>query len=214
VRGVPAVCLLALLAAAGPAQAGVFRCVQADGSIRFAGSPHVCERGATEVQPPGDRLQRVPAPPAAPDESPAAAPGAAPAPSAALDALWLSAAAAGPGWEVVREIPPDPKSDPDLVGWGVRALDTRHYTRHAGGRVEVCSVEIWQFENEARAEAAHAGFHYPDWQIDREGALLVMLRAVTMAPGVAPSRAVFADCRSLGERIRARAHPTPPAGGR
>ncbi len=192
--------LLAVLASAGPAGAGLFRCVRADGSIRFADSPHACGRDEAEAHTPQDRIVRAPAAPAeAPDGAPE------------LHELWLSAAEAGSGWEVVRELPGDPSRDPDLVAWGVRAQDTRHYSRHAGGRSQVCSVEIWAFHDEARARAAHEGFAYPNWEIHREGALLVMLRAVTLTPGQAPHRSVFADCRRLGDRIRARARPAPPA---
>ncbi len=199
-RGGPALLLLAILAGAGPAAAGVFRCVRPDGSIRFADSPHACGEDEAEAHTPPDRLVRAPAAPVQATEV-----------GPELDGLWLSAAEAGSGWEVVRELPGDPSRDPDLVAWGVRAQDTRHYSRHAGGSSQVCSVEIWAFHDAARARAAHEGFAYPNWEIHREGALLVMLRAVTLAPGQAPHRSVFADCRRLGERIRARARPTTPA---
>ena len=42
---------------------------------------------------------------------------------------------------MVREAPGDPRSDPDLVRWGVRAQSARHYTRYIGRRVQVSREE-------------------------------------------------------------------------
>ncbi len=121
-----------------------------------------------------------------------------------LEQVLLPAHAVG-GWDVVREAAGDPRSDPDLVRWGVRAQRARHYTRYAGPRVQVCSVEVWAFESDRRARAAEANFAYPDWRIMREGALLVMVRGLTQTRGEAPRRGVFADCELLGRRVRTRA---------
>ena len=121
-----------------------------------------------------------------------------------LEQVLLPAHAVG-GWDVVREAPGDPRSDPDLVRWGVRAQRARHYTRYAGPRVQVCSVEVWAFDSDQRARAAEANFAYPDWRIVREGALLLMVRGLTQTRGEAPRRGVFADCELLGRRVRTRA---------
>jgi hypothetical protein len=120
-----------------------------------------------------------------------------------VEQAWLSAAALGPGWEVVREEPSAPEHDPDLVGWGVRSQHARHYTRHRDGNVEVCSVEIWGFGSVEQARAAEQGFAYPGWRFEREGALLLMSRGIRMAPGQAPRRGVSLDCARIGDRIRA-----------
>jgi hypothetical protein len=108
-------------------------------------------------------------------------------------------------WEIVEEMPQDPKGDPDLVEWGVVAQRTRHYTRSKStGVSQVCSVELWAFENEARARLGHENFEFPDWRIDRSGDTLIMLRAVTLR-AEATERTIFPDCGKLGEIVRARA---------
>jgi hypothetical protein len=120
-----------------------------------------------------------------------------------VEEAWVAPADLGRGWEIVREAPGAPESDPDLVAWGVRSQHARHYTRHRDGTVEVCSVEIWGFASVAQARAAQAGFAYPGWQFDREGALLLMSRGLRMAPGQPPRRGVFAACARIGARVRA-----------
>ncbi len=107
-------------------------------------------------------------------------------------------------WEIVEETPTDPTQDADLVEWGVVAQRTRHYTRKSSSASQVCSVELWAFENNARARLAHENFEFPDWRIDREGDTLVMLRAVTIRNG-ATQRTIYPDCEKLGEIARARA---------
>jgi hypothetical protein len=101
-------------------------------------------------------------------------------------------------------MPQDPNKDADLVEWGVVAQRTRHYTRNSSGASQVCSVELWAFENEARARLAQENFEFPDWKIDRKGDMLVMLRAVTLRGAVA-ERTIFPDCEKFGEVVRARA---------
>jgi hypothetical protein len=209
--------VLLVLAGAGGAESassGVFRCLAPDGRIRFADSPHRCPRGSVELDTPADRLQSFPDAPDARGQSLPAAPDtpgneSGPAPRHGLDAIWLSAAEIGPGWDVVREAPVDPSADPDLVAWGVRVQDARHYTRDRDGSVQVCSVELWSFSDAARAEAAHQGFAHPGWRIGREGHLLVMLRGLTLTRGSEPSRGVFEDCARIGDRIQRRARPAP-----
>jgi len=122
-----------------------------------------------------------------------------------LDRTWVPAESIGAGWEVTREAPGEPARDPDLVGWGVRAQQARHYSRHSRGVVEVCSVEIWEFASVGQARAAEAGFVYPDWHFARAGSLLLMSRSLVQARGRAPQRSLSADCVRIGERIRARA---------
>jgi hypothetical protein len=122
-----------------------------------------------------------------------------------LERSLLNAGAVGVEWDIVEEAVVDAAGDPDLVEWGVRAQRTRHYTRRSSAGEQVCSIELWVFASAGQAGLAHASFAYPDWQILREGPLLVMTRSLTRAPGVPPRRALFADCEALGERTRARA---------
>ena len=189
--------LLALIAllAAGSASAEVFRCEDPDGRLRFVDVSHACG-GA--VHPLKGRLERV-----GPVAPPAAAASSAPA-HPPLVALLLSEAEAGDGWEVVREVPGRPADDPDLVRWGVRAQQARHYTRDLAGTAEVCSIELWSFASLEQATAARAGFSYPEWQIGREGEILMMVRGLRSPRRGAPERGVFAACEALGQRVRAR----------
>ena len=198
---------LAGAVAAGPAAASVFRCIESHGAIRFVDSPHACPLGSVESQDLARRVESLPSAP--PPEEEEAADESRSAPVRSLAAIWLSAAEIGLGWDVVREAPIDPADDPDLVAWGVRAQDARHYTRDADGSVQVCSVELWTFADEARTRAAHQGFAYPDWRIEREGNLLLMLRGVTITRGSPPQRGIFEDCSRIGDRIQQRAGADP-----
>lgn len=122
-----------------------------------------------------------------------------------LERAFLAARELGHGWDVVREAPGDPSRDPDLVGWGVREQQVRHYTRDRLGVLQVCSVEIWRFASLEQARAAHAGFHYPGWKISRTGTLLVMLHGLSRPWGQVETRGVFAECGAIGSRILERA---------
>lgn len=135
----------------------------------------------------------------------AAAAAAGPRSAAELERVLLSQADLGRAWDVMREVPGDPSRDPDLVRWGVRAQLARHYTRHATGYIHVCSIEVWAFAGPDQARAAHDGFAYPDWQILREGSLLVMLRGLSQRRGGPPQRGVFPECKKLGARTQQRA---------
>jgi len=104
----------------------------------------------------------------------------------------------------VNEMPEDPTKDADLVEWGVVAQRTRHYTRQSGGASQVCSIELWAFEDTARARLAQENFEFPDWRIDRSGDTLVMVRAVTLRRDTT-ERTIFPDCAKLGAIVRARA---------
>jgi len=130
--------------------------------------------------------------------------------AAGAEEALFGAAEAGPGWSVVDEAPEDASADPDLRRWGVRERRARHYTREASGAIQVCSIEVWTFGQDAQARAAHAGFAYPEWRIEREGRVLVMLRGLVMARGRPPQRGVFPACGSLGERVRSRTRVGSP----
>jgi hypothetical protein len=195
-RRLPLVLVGLLVAAASGDASELYRCEQPEGSLRFADSPHAC-RGAVPHALRG-RIQQ------GETSSPPAAPAQGSSPVRDLAALLLGATEVGPGWEVVREVPGDPSRDPDLVDWGVSARLARHYTRQRAGTTEVCSIELWSFRTPGQAAAAEAGFSYPDWQIVREGEILLMARGLRRAQGVAPERGVSAACEGLAQRVRAR----------
>ncbi len=186
---------------AAPAIAEIFKCVDASGNVTFVNQSSACpdakphtlkgrvdhapsaatraekERpDSDEISSPEQRLQW-----ALPDQS---------------DVSF--------NWEIVEETPTDPTQDADLVEWGVVAQRTRHYTRKSNGASQVCSVELWAFENDARARLAQENFEFPNWRIDRKGDTLVMLRAVTIR-NETTQRTIYPDCEKLGEIARARA---------
>jgi len=189
---------LALLAA--PAIAEIFECVDASGNVTFVNDPSACPdakphalKGRVERAPSAIERAEAAKPELAADASP----------EQRLEWALLDERDVRPGWEIVGEVPSDPTQDADLVEWGVVAQRTRHYTRRASGASQVCSIELWAFENEARARLAHQNFEFPDWRIDRLGDTLVMLRAVTLR-GNEANRAIFPDCAKLGAIVRAR----------
>jgi hypothetical protein len=188
------------------ASADIYRCEEPDGSVRFADDPGQCP-GARRVQRgPDDQEGRAPAPPAKSGQGEAGLrPEERSAPELRLAEILLPAAGLAGLWEVVDETPTDPTRDPDLVRWGVRGQRARHYTRNDDGNVQVCSIEIWGFENARRARIAHENFRYPDWHFERQEHLLIMLRAVTLRREGPPRRDLFSDCRRLGALTSARA---------
>lgn len=192
------------IGAAGSVSADLFRCVEADGGLRFVDTPQACEAAVPH------RLERRLERASGANPAPAA-----PAPSGdgvTLAALLPTESEAGDGWEVVLEVPGQPARDPDLVGWGVRAQQARHYTRDVSGVAEVCSVELWSFVTREQAEAARAGFSYPDWRIRRAEEILVMVRGLRRPRRGAPQRGVFPACEALGRRVHARIEAEAAAG--
>jgi hypothetical protein len=186
---------------AEPAVSEIFKCVDASGNATF-----VNDRSACPGAKPHDLKGRVDRAASlttlAEEEEPNH--DEVSSPEQRLEWVLLEGRAAPPGWEVVNEAPEDPRQDEDLVEWGVVAQRTRHYTRKSNGASQVCSVELWAFENVARARLAHENFEFPDWEIDRDGDTLVMLRAVTLR-GEMTNRTIYPDCEKLGKTVRARA---------
>jgi hypothetical protein len=184
-----------------PAISEIFKCVDASGTVTFVNDRSACPDAKPHLLK--GRVDRASssitrAEEAIPDL------GEISSPVERIEWALLGERDVGPGWEVVNEMPEDPTQDADLVEWGVVAQRTRHYTRKSGGGPQVCSVELWAFENTARARLAHQNFAFPDWRIERKGDTLVMLRAVTYRGDVA-ERAIYPDCEKLGEVVRARA---------
>ena len=173
----------------------------ADGNVRFTNAPSRCAAASRHEPKREIQRPREPLPTVEPDASAAAG---SPSPwrgtRAALLALFEPA---GADWEIVDEAASDPSEDPDLWTNGVRALAARHYTRARGAHSQVCSVEIWAFEDAKRAGVARAGLERPGWRFHHEGSLLVMLRGVDFQRGQGFEKGMFPDCERLGERIRA-----------
>jgi len=182
----------------------IFECVDSDGSIRFVNEVHDCNQA--KPHPLKARVEKLSAPVDA-TEHQNGAPGDASLgfPGPRLEQLMPAQGDVGTDWSVVLETPIDPIQDPDLLRWGVRAQRSRHYTRSEYGAVQVCSVEIWAFEDIPHARTAHDNFTYPNWRIVREGPVLVMARALTQKDGNPEDRTLFPDCLSLVERVRVRA---------
>jgi hypothetical protein len=186
---------------AEPAISEIFKCVDASGNVTFANDRSACPDA--KPHPLKGRVERAPSSVTRAEE---ATPDLAENSSPAQRLEWAlpEERDVRPGWEVVNEMPEDPSKDPDLVEWGVVAKRARHYTRKSGSASQVCSVELWAFENDARARLAHQNFEFPDWRIDRKGDTLVMLRAVTVR-GDTTERTIFPDCEKLGKIVLARA---------
>jgi hypothetical protein len=179
------------------AGAEIFECVEPDGSVRFVDNIHACDRAVPH--PLKARVERLSA------SVPASRDPAAGLAGSHLEPLLLEANDVSAAWSVVGETPIDPIQDPDLVQWGVRAQRSRHYTRTSNGAVQVCSIELWSFEDTPHAQSAHENFSYPDWQIEREGQVLLMVRALTKRDGNLQDRTLFPGCLDLGKRVRLRA---------
>jgi len=184
-----------------PALAEIYQCVDDAGRVTYVNDrsacpdakPHALEGHVDRVPSASGRVEA-----AVPD------PAAISTPEKRLEWALLSERDVRPNWEVVEEMPEDPTRDADLVEWGVVAQRTRHYTRQSGGASQVCSIELWAFENTARARLAEQNFAFPDWRIDRRGDTLVMLRAVTVRQDQT-DRTIYPDCEKLGVSVRARA---------
>ncbi len=185
---------------AEPAISEIFKCVDASGNVTFVSDRSACPDA--KPHPLKGRVERAPSSAALAEEKPD--PGEISSPEQRLEWALLEERDVRPGWEVVNEMPEDPRKDEDLVEWGVVAKQTRHYTRNLNGVSQVCSVELWVFENEARARLAQANFEFADWRIDRKGDTLVMLRAVTLRSD-ATDRTIYPDCEKLGKIVGARA---------
>jgi hypothetical protein len=195
------IALASIALSAEPAISEIFKCVDASGNVTYANDRSACPDA--KPHPLKGRVDRVPssvtrAEEATPDLAEISSP------EQRLEWALLEERDVRPGWEVVNEMSEDPSKDPDLVEWGVVAKRARHYTRKSGSASQVCSVELWAFENDARARLAHQNFEFPDWRIDRKGDTLVMLRAVTVRSDTT-ERTIYPDCEKLGKIVRARA---------
>lgn len=113
------------------------------------------------------------------------------------------------GFDSVEEQPVDPSRDPDLREWGVKRQRARHYTRDGRAGIQVCSVEVWAFRDEAHALAALAGFRFAEWQFAQRGSVLLMARGITRPRGARPHRGVFPECEAILSQAIERAPRSP-----
>jgi len=188
------------------ARAEIYRCEEADGSIRFTGDPGRCAHPVAHT-PAGDRVAPDPrAQPSAPDEeaAPAAGDGEDQAPPLTGPALQLLLPSPGAAWEALDDAP-ETARDPQLVAQGLRASVARHYTRARGPVSEVCTVEVWSFERAAQARAVRDALAEPLWWIRSTGALLVLAHGVRLERQVGTRHGLVPGCESLAESARARA---------
>jgi hypothetical protein len=203
--------LACVLAPAVTASADIYRCEEPDGSVRFADDPALCPGAQRVRREPREKESReqeggAPAPRAGSAQGEAGVqPEEAAVPDLRLEGILPPAAAVAGRWEVVDEVPADLADDPDFLRWGVRATVARHYTRSDDSGVQVCSVEIWIFEDATRARLALENFRYPDWYFERQEHFLIMLHAVTTRREGPPRRGLFAECRQLGAQTSVRA---------
>ena len=198
-RALP-IALASIALFAEPATSEIFKCVDASGNTTFVNDRNACP-DAQPHQLKG-RLERAPSSASLMEEQ-RPDPGEISSPVQRLEWALLEERDVHPGWEVVNEMPEDPRQDVDLVEWGVVAKRARHYTRQSGSTSQVCSIELWAFENDARARLAQENFEFPDWRIDRKGDTLVMLRALTLRHD-GEQRTIYPDCEKLGNIVRAR----------
>ena len=186
---------------AAPAVSEIFKCVDASGNVTFVNDRSACPDAKPHTLT--GRVDHAPSAAArAEEEKPD--PREISSPEQRLQWALPDQSDVSFDWEIVEEALSDPTQDADLVEWGVVAQRTRHYTRTSSGASQVCSVELWAFENDARARLAQENFEFPDWRIDRKGDTLVMLRAVTIR-NETTQRTIYPDCEKLGKLVRARA---------
>jgi hypothetical protein len=121
-----------------------------------------------------------------------------------LEALFLEVRDLPPGWEIVAEAPEDVASDPDLRRAGVRERRATHYTRARGRRSEACSVELWSFADDARAERAQHMLPQDVARVQRIGPILLSLRCNTLVRERGSSELVSHECAAIADEIAAR----------
>jgi hypothetical protein len=194
--------VLLLLLTALPAPAEVYRCGGPDGSLRFTDDPNGCRGAVPHVSRGALQSGGTPASPAPDPAGPDAGTGRF---QGDLGEIFVPDRAVLGSWEVVREAPSNPARDPELHAAGVRAVQARHYTRSRGPISQVCSVEIWRFDDGERAAHAAQRIEIPRWRFLQRGNLLISLRAVTLEREVGSRSGLFPDCHRLGERTGERA---------
>jgi hypothetical protein len=186
VIALPLFCLLLGLPAAGE----IYRCADVEGRIHFVGDPSRCE-GAMKHEP---SREIVPAAPAA-ERSPKKTR------IGSLEDLLPGAAEIDPEWEITRELGVT-QVDADQQRMGVMETQARHYGRTRKGVTEVCSIELWHFEDASQAAAAQTGIPYPGWSFEARGALLVTLRGTRWQRGQPFKKGLFPDCHKLAALVR------------
>jgi hypothetical protein len=191
-RSVAFAACLVILATSGHAE--MVRCVEPSGRGRFTDDPSVCAE-AVAVEPLRDLIRTPSAAlnPAAPGEERVEERRGAPD----LERLFPPVEDA---WEIVREAPENP--DPVLRSQGLRASLARHYTRARGPVSEVCTVEIWAFEDADQAVAVATSLAQPGWEILQADAILVLVHGVRLERRVGTRRELVDGCAELGERTR------------
>jgi hypothetical protein len=181
-----------------PAAAEIYRCEDAAGTPLFTEDPRACPEAAPV--PPLRALPRLDPGPPPPARGARVAEGA-----DELENVFVPVALLEGRWEVLRDAPSDPRSDPDLRALGVRAEQTRYYTRYRGPVSQVCTVGLWAFASPEQAALALRSLTRPNWRFLRQAELLITLHAVTLDRTRGSTREIFEACDRIGARTRERA---------
>lgn len=195
----PYACLLLCFALS--ARADIYRCADSDGQIRFTDTASHCEtaqrvtlQATQESTCDGQQSCGVPAS-AAPDPQPGER-------ATDLTASFVPLGELGFEWSLVDEAP-EP-IDLELRSHGLRETSTRHYSRSTGRVSQVCSVELWRFEQAGSASAAARSLELPHWQVLRTGSVLVLTHGVRLELGAGSDARLHEACAELGLRTHER----------
>jgi len=181
-------------AVAGVARADIFRCADSSGRLRFVSVATDCD-GAHEVIVKRADEETSPASQAAASAAPIER-------RADLAGQLLTARECGPDCDTIDEAP-EP-IDAELRQHGLVDTSTRHYSRSSGRTSEVCSVELWQFDEPESAQRVEAGLSLPNWLVLRAGSLLVLAHGVRLELGLPSDGRLRHDCADLGRRTHER----------
>ncbi len=186
-------CLLVFIALS--ARADIYRCIDSDGQIRFTDDASGCEI----AQP----VTLEPAPASTCDEQPDCSSPASPTPvyqlagpDRDLSAHFVPLRELDSEWSLVDDAP-EP-IDSESRSYGLTDTSTRHYARSSGRVSQVCSVELWQFEQADAASRVASSLALPHWQVLQAGSLLVLTHGVRLELGASSDARLHEACVELG----------------
>ncbi len=184
-------CLLVCIALS--ARADIYRCIDSDGQIRFTDDASDCEI----AQP----VTLEPAPASTCDEQQNCSSAASPASQPAgrdrdHSAHFVPLRELGSEWSLVDDAPE--AIDSESRSYGLTHTSTRHYARSSGRVSQVCSVELWQFEQAEAASRVASSLALPHWQVLQAGSLLVLTHGVRLELGASSDARLHEACVDLG----------------
>jgi len=181
-------------AVAGVARADIFRCADSSGRLRFVNAATDCD-GAHEVIVKRADEETSPASQAAASVAPAER-------RVDLAAQLLTARECGPDCDTIDEA--SEPIDVELRQHGLVDTATRHYSQASGRTSEVCSIELWQFDQPQSAQRVESSLALPNWLVLRAGSLLVLAHGVRLELGLPSDGRLRRACADLGRRTHAR----------